>query len=155
MRNIQINHAQKGFTLIELMIVVAIIGILAAIAIPQYQDYIARSQMNRVYGELSALKTAAEDNLMRGNAASLSTASSLGFASSSLLDGGTPTVNFTTGDGSGSITGKLGGDAGTAVKDIEVVISRTANGAWSCAVDTTNKTAGWDDSFVPTGCSKS
>lgn len=63
-------NAQKGFTLIELMIVVAIIGILAAIAIPAYQDYTARSQLSEGVSLAGGLKTQISDSLQAGSCVS-------------------------------------------------------------------------------------
>lgn len=146
-------NAQKGFTLIELMIVVAIIGILAAIAIPQYQNYIAKSQVSRVMSETGSLKTVIETCILDGKTAANC---ELGWTNSNLLgstaqttgqDGLTITYPASATD-SAEIIGTFGGSAALTLKDKTLTWTRSAAGAWSC--DTTV-----DAKFKPAGCSGS
>jgi type IV pilus assembly protein PilA len=160
MRNMQMKHGQQGFTLIELMIVVAIIGILAAIAIPQYQSYVARAQVARVVGEVNSLKTAAEDLLLQGKLVPGDTSSKLGFSGSNLLGEvldddeaplANPALTVPTGEDDLTLVATLNGDVASAIKGTTVTLTRTAAGTWSCAIDGGAAPA-WENDYAPAGC---
>lgn len=159
MQKIQMNKGQQGFTLIELMIVVAIIGILAAIAIPQYQDYTARTQVSRVVGEVSALKTAIEEELMRGaNPSAVDTtvapipataAAELGWTGSDLV--GTAIAIGVAANGVGQVTAVLDGNVSSGINGAQVRLDRTAAGIWTCNV-LTGTASSFKESYAPAGC---
>nr|AAA53558.1 prepilin [Moraxella bovis] len=156
-------NAQKGFTLIELMIVIAIIGILAAIALPAYQDYISKSQTTRVVGELAAGKTAVDAALFEGKTPVLGTTTTTTKEDIGLTTaGGTPRSNlvsavtlddgaFATGEG--SIKAVLGTRANKDIAGAEIKQIRNDQGVWSCEVKAAGA-PGFKDKFIPTGCTK-
>lgn len=128
---------QKGFTLIELMIVVAIIAILAAVAIPQYQNYVARSQVARAVGEIGALRTAVEDCLASGDTTCENA------AGKTLDEGGfyesfTEFDGFNSDDGAGKMVAKLSTSVSPKVRGATVTWTRDDEGAWTCSTSSTN-----------------
>jgi type IV pilus assembly protein PilA len=146
------NTAQKGFTLIELMIVIAIIGILAAIAIPQYQNYVGRANVAAAVQTLSSNKTGLENYVMENGFFPDGTTPAVAASA----PGATPVVaavpdqrkkeglgivepTFGTvslvqagpASGSGAIRVKMNtGNPGIKGKDVQLL--RNADGTWTC-----------------------
>lgn len=140
------KQMQKGFTLIELMIVVAIIGILAAVAIPQYQNYISKSQVSRVMTEVGAIRTAVETCMMEGIPEAKC---EFGWTKSNLLGaaklqdpGLVATINT---NNTASLVATFGANASSAILKKTLTWSRDDKGAWSCSTDVEEK-------YAPTGC---
>ena len=123
-----INKVQKGFTLIELMIVVAIIGILAAVAIPAYQDYTIRAKVSEVLVVASAARTSvAEFYISTGSMPSSTNAA--GINTSAGQSAYITTIAFATSSGGTELTYTLGNLGGTADSTTFIYqVSGTNNG---------------------------
>jgi type IV pilus assembly protein PilA len=130
---------QKGFTLIELMIVVAIIGILAAIAIPAYQDYTIRAQVTEGLNLADAVKVAVADYYTQNGAfpaAGLTTAAPTGLEFTGPATGKYSTVDIIA---NGVIQATFGGQAnaklaaaGSNIVGISPGVSANGDLVWQC-----------------------
>lgn len=152
------NKSSVGFTLIELMIVVAIVGILAVLALPAYQNYVVKSQASRVMAEVSGMRALVENCLTNGRT---TVGSGLGEcdpnpSGSSLIDGpsqtaivlpiglGVPQVSFVPG-AIVTIEATFSGQAHPFLSSKTLTWARTAEGTWTCSTT-------MDDIYQPEAC---
>ncbi|WP_282295502.1 pilin [Stenotrophomonas sp. PS02289] len=118
----------KGFTLIELMIVVAIVAVLAAVAMPVYQNYVAKTQVTAALSEIAPGKNGIETALANGQTTSVD-ATYIGLRSpSSHCSAVVATVGA---DGIARINCVVVGNA--RVQGASLTLNRDAGGQWTCA----------------------
>lgn len=136
------NKVQQGFTLIELMIVVAIIGILAAIALPAYQDYTVRSRVSELAVLGSGMKSTVGENI--ANLGTIAAGACLGVTTVSSATKNTSASSCNNTTGVITVTGT------TAAKGVILTYTPTLTTdgviSWACTTATTN------NKYVPAEC---
>ena len=142
------KRMQKGFTLIELMIVVAIIGILAAVALPAYQDYTVRAKVSEVILAASSAKVAVSEaaqanGTMDAGSITVATQQSKFVESVSYANGATASF--------GIITAVARGDNAITGKGVQFSGELKSNGqvVWTCTASASN---GMDAKYLPASC---
>ena len=134
---------QQGFTLIELMIVVAIIGILAAVALPQYQNYTVRAKVSQVVSSFDAIKTCIGEQYMSNSSLVDTVVSSVCSVAANKFFGAINPV------ATGIVVVGDAASVGVAVtaalsNNYNVISANGGNMTWTCK--------GSNDAYFPAGC---
>ena len=135
------TSAQKGFTLIELMIVVAIIGILAAVAIPAYSDYTIRARVTEGLSLASSAKLTVSENI-QSNGGSIPVGTACAGVSTAVAGN---VASLLCDADTGVITTTMGTKAKSAVLVLTPTATADAPTAWTCTTTT-------DVKYVPSEC---
>ena len=138
---------QQGFTLIELMIVVAIIAILAAIALPAYQNYVAKSRSTSGLADIRGGVTAFEEGIQSGKTGSPTGPADIGLAANTERCNSIALTGAWNDTANQKIACELKGNPQVAGKTVSLV--RQATGQWPCKIDATVATEHRPNGCVP------